>query len=404
LVIESAEISVHRVWAARLWSRIGLIGFYVGPLSVFLGLALNRPPSWLFPFAYLPWIVPWTVSYVLWFLRGAAPGSVQIEAGHSEIQRGRSKRRIARSEITSAYALEDKVEIVLRSGDVITFRANDVEAIVSELGFGPGRRRQAIDLASRRRRLLHLPLAFAAYQLASVVALPLMMVEIALVARQNVHASNSLTWAFPLIFAVVGVVLPLIYRALKRRTRAPSIEVGDDGVTITTTKGSTHHARDMILAARPLARGLALDTTLGSVPVTGTMLDDAKCNGAVKAILDRWSSMPALPPRAQAFAQQGRTIAAWSSELRARIADGGYRDASGITLDDAEAVLESAASPADARLGAALALAAGGRRARIAELAAPIANPRLRVALEAVAEGRDEPELLARAMAARDLC
>jgi hypothetical protein len=398
-VIESAEITVHRVRAARIWSRLGFVGLFVGPIALFLALAGARggPSPWLVAFAYLAWIVPWTVSYIVWFRRGAARGRVRIDPAQVEIDDGRRTRRIARADIASAYALELAVEIVLRSGDVVTFRADDAEGVVRQLGFGSGGRRQTIDLAARRRRLLHLPLAFAAYQLASIAAAPIMAVVMA------TAFLDRLEWAMPAIFVPVAIALPFVYRALKRRTRAASIEIGDDGVTITTGKGATHHPRETILAARPLASGIVLDTTLGSVPITGTMLDEAKCSAAAHAILQRWSSMPALPARMQAFARGGRTIAAWSSDIRARIADGGYRDASGVTLDDAEAVLESPVSPEDARLGAALALAAGGRRARIAELAEPIANPRLRIVLEAVSDGRDEPEALGRAMAKANL-
>jgi hypothetical protein len=397
LVIESAEITVHRVRAARLWSRLGFVGFFVGPLALLIAISLDFMSALLIAPGYLAWILPWVVSYVVWFLRAAGRGHVGIDATHVEVEHAGSRRRIAREEIASAYALEGALELVLRSGDVLTFRLEGADAIVRELGFGAGGRRQTIDLAARRRRLLHLPLAFGAYQLASIAAAPLMMMAVAFL------AVDRMAFAMPLVLMAVFGVLPFVYRALKRRTRAASIEVGDDGVAITTGKGTTHHARETILGARPLMSGFMLETTLGSVPVTGTMLDERKCQAAVHAILERWSSMPALPARAHAFAREGRTITEWSADLRARIADGGYRDASGITLEDAEAVLESPASPADARLGAAIALAAGGRRARIAELTEPIANPRLRVALEAVADGRDEPEALARAIAAGNL-
>ncbi len=79
-----------------------------------------------------------------------------------------------------------------------------------------------------------------------------------------------------------------------------------------------------------------------------------------------------------------------------RISTAGYREASGVTVEDADAVLRNPSAPVDARIGAALALKAAGQRVRIADAAAPVSDEALREALEAVAAGHDEPEKLAK--------
>ena len=71
------------------------------------------------------------------------------------------------------------------------------------------------------------------------------------------------------------------------------------------------------------------------------------------------------------------------------------------SYQDADAVVRNPQAPADARIGAALALAAAGERVRVADAAAPVAEPRLRIALEAVAEGREDPAILEAATSAK---
>jgi hypothetical protein len=110
--------------------------------------------------------------------------------------------------------------------------------------------------------------------------------------------------------------------------------------------------------------------------------------------------MPFHRVRAAAFARLGRPIADWRADLRSRLATTGYRGSAAVTVEDAEAVLRSAAAPAELRVGAALALAEAGERIRIAQAMDPIAQPQLRVALEHVVDEPDDrvPEALEVAM------
>lgn len=94
----------------------------------------------------------------------------------------------------------------------------------------------------------------------------------------------------------------------------------------------------------------------------------------------------------------GRSLAAWRAGVeRAALTAGDFRNV-GLTSDQIEGVLADPAAPADQRLGAALALRAQGsslERVRIAAVAT--AAPRLRVALERIAEAGDPSDEQAQA-------
>jgi hypothetical protein len=211
--------------------------------------------------------------------------------------------------------------------------------------------------------------------------------------------------AMALFLIAIAVALPLVYRDLKQRARAPVIAIGDDGIVISKGKKHAFYPRMALAGGRRVAGrpALAFSTPAGDVLVSGVLLDDDKTEAVLHTARTRWSGPGAAafvpPDRAAAFARHGRPIADWQADLRARLATTGYRGSAAVTVEDAEAVLRSAAAPAELRVGAALALAAAGERFRVAEAIGPVAEPQLRVALEHVADERDDPAALEVAMA-----
>jgi hypothetical protein len=92
-----------------------------------------------------------------------------------------------------------------------------------------------------------------------------------------------------------------------------------------------------------------------------------------------------------ALERGGRTIEAWTRDLRALVRPAGFREAS-VPQDDLEQMLEDPTASFEQRLGAAIAL--GGKGAAEAEqkiraAAQASAHPKLRIALESLASGAD---------------
>ena len=332
----------------------------------------------------------------MWFSRFKRPAVVTIDAGGVDFS---TASRISRASIGSAYVIERRsgttVEIVELDGDVHAVVVPDASAgaaVVAALGFGQGARRQAIDLGARKRRWLNVAIGFGAYQLASFTAIPMMLV--------SMFALRGAPGAPPLMFVWIMIVLPLLYRAFKRRTRAPVIEIGDDGMTIRRSLKSQFYPRGTIYGANPVpgTASLTLSTSIGNAVIGGSILDRERSQAVLDTMRSRWAQPAAPLPRFAAYLREGRDLAVWEADLRVRIATAGYRDASGVTVEDAEAVLRNASAPVDARVGAALALKAAGERVRIADATAPISDEALREALEAVADGHDEPAKLAKVL------
>jgi len=102
------------------------------------------------------------------------------------------------------------------------------------------------------------------------------------------------------------------------------------------------------------------------------------------------------------LARGSRPVGEWRTALRKLLEQGDYRE-SPLDPHELYQVLSSPEEPAELRLGAALALRERDptevkRRLRVA--ADACANPRLRVAFEALARGKDEEEVLMAALEA----
>jgi len=394
MTFDTPALTRHRVRLARNLSFVGFAGMAAGMIVAF-GLRYLEPHGFAFvaSIPYLLSIGGWGASFAVWFSRFKRPAVVTIDANGVDFS---TSSRIPRASIGSAYVIERRsgttVEIVELDGDVHAVVVPDASAgaaVVAALGFGPGARRQTIDLAARKRRWLNVAIGFGAYQLASFTAVPLMLVTMFALRGDR---------GAPLMFFWILIVLPLLYRAFKRRTRAPVLEIGDDGMTIRRSLKSQFYPRASIYGANPVpgTASLTLTTSIGNAIIGGSILDRERSQAVLATMRSRWAEPLAPLPRFAAYLREGRDLAVWEADLRVRIATAGYRDASGVTVDDAEAVLRNASAPVDARVGAALALKAAGERIRIADAAAPVSDEALREALEAVADGHDEPAKLAK--------
>ena len=391
--LESHGVTWARV---RLAHRLGRAAV-ASAAAVLVANALNRA---VFEAGALPGAVVSLVtmallvaSFIVWFQRAAWPGAVTFDAAGLDVRRGGTTRRIERSRIASAYAVTryarrtfvPTVEMELEGGDLVSFEVSSDEtarAIVDDLGFGRGKKRIRIALGSPARRLYHVLVGLVAYYVASIAAAPVMLL------------AGGAEWLVMLGGLVNALALVGAYAFLRGLVRAPEVTIGDDGVLYRAGRkrrflpGAAITAVEQPSVALPL-----LVHASGAVPLAihGSALDVERRSAVARLAYERFvgPSAPADQDGAQ-FARGGRTVAAWREHLRARGRDVGYREAASPT-DVAAAVLCNPRSTSEERVGAALALrVAGEPEARIRVAAGAVADDRLRVALETIAEVDDD--------------
>jgi hypothetical protein len=201
---------------------------------------------------------------------------------------------------------------------------------------------------------------------------------------------------------LVGCVVTIATAVFRYRTHQV-VRVGTDGVWISSRFRTRFVAFDRVGTVGRGARGLGNHFALqlrGGEEVTfrADVLapgDEARLVGRIESELARRQARTKPPSPRMVLSRAGRPIDEWRTSVRAiRLGAGGYRDGA-LTVSDTAHALDDALAPADVRLGAALALATnaeGAARVRVA--AATVAHPRLRVALRAIADGRDDDATL----------
>jgi hypothetical protein len=179
-----------------------------------------------------------------------------------------------------------------------------------------------------------------------------------------------------------------------RKFGRPRVVVGTDGVRVVGRLRRRFVSYADIASAEPHgSRGVVLYLANNGW-LALPMLDQSKMQSdallhRIREGMRKCSAERAAP--LEALARGGRTIAAWRADLHMLLrAKRHFRSAS-ISHEQVEAVLDDPSAPADARVGAAMALP-GERdesdvRARIRIAAASVADPLLRAALEAADEG-----------------
>ena len=329
-------------------------------------------------------------SYVVWFLRGARPGRVEIDA-ESLIVDDTSSRVIPRARILSAAVVERAlggaplpyVEIDLTNGDRISVGVPAGEevarALVAELGFGPGARRVRFDLAAPTRRLFHPLIGFGAYQIPNV------FLSIA-------AAILGLYFLQMLSLPIMIVAYVLIRRAIK----APVVTVGDDGLVWESGFKKRFIARQDIVGVEQVHASAPVTISILSGPdivLGGAAIDVQRSTAVGRAIRERFGHARAGEAiagvdRAAYFARGARSVADWRAALSGRL-DASYR-APSASLEDMTSVLTSASATPEERIGAALALrVAGEAPVRIRVAAESVVSEPLREALTAAADDDD---------------
>ncbi|MBS2017696.1 MAG: PH domain-containing protein [Deltaproteobacteria bacterium] len=326
-------------------------------------------------------------SYVVWFVRGLRPGSVEVHAESLVVAARGGLRTIPRERIQSAATVYrpgadgqhvPHVEIDLEGGDRITVGAvageDEARALVAALGFGPGARRVRFDLGAPTRRLFHPLMLFAAYQIPSVI------LSIAS-AVTELYLLQVLAWPTAIV----------AYAYLRRRLRAPVVSVGEDGVLWEQGFKKRFIPRSEITALEQFhpAAPVTMHVRDGR-PITlgGAGFDLPRCWAAGRAVRERLGSATAPLDRAAYFARDARSVAEWRAALSGKL-EASYR-APTASVEDMSAVLTSPTATPEERVGAALALrVAGEPPVRIRVAAESVVSEPLREALVAAAEDDD---------------
>jgi hypothetical protein len=330
------------------------------------------------------------VSYILSLTQNAVGGRLVVTRGELAVHVGKKTTVIPAAKIKGALVVERSgfgwpvptVEVELENGDLLTARLPDprsARAVVTALGFGAGGKRVRASLAKPTRRLLHPLLGVVAY-LGGVLAMVL--------------ASSTGTGGFEVAYALYPLVALAVYAGLKRLIRPPEVTVGDDGVLVKGRSGQSFvPLSDIAAVAMPSDTKLVIQRKSGrDTVVGGVILNADRCAAIARVIEDRRGASSETADRRAHYERAGRALPAWRDHLARAMSESSYRE-NAATVDEAASVLRSAEATPEQRVGAALALRIAGEpheRIRVASDAA--ADDRMRKALEAVADARDDAD------------
>jgi hypothetical protein len=396
--------------------------------SAALALILPWVPHLFGTILGVSWLVDWStpmlavgfflapllalVSPVVGAVASRTPTTIEVDAGDLVYTQGEKRRRIPRAEIESGVFLPSAksptLEIDLRGGDVLRITVDDErtgEQLLDELGIGPTKRRARVELAETTRRWL-----LAVPAVATIGFFWFIMLGFAVQAwERNFEGSLPLVFAGPLLAGFLGTFL-----AWQRLRRPHAVEIGSDGVELTTALDTRFVPYRDIAKVWADKRSLFVREHDGRVtrisggfsiagPEDGAHAAPSLL-GAVRRIEEARRMQAAAAEGTQLatmLARGGRSVPEWKKEL-ARVLEPGtsYRAVS-VTPEEVEKILDDASAPAGTRIGAALALRAAavpGARDRIRIAAGLTSKDELRFALERVAEQEAEDEALEEAI------
>jgi hypothetical protein len=306
-------------------------------------------------------------------------GDLEIDAaGALHVRVGDESRTFRRAEVRGAWGtrrrqgrrMDHWVEIATRSGTMLSIHvlsAEEGRALVDALGFETGGRAVHIPLANRTRRRYHLLLALLAY------------------AAAVVFAGSAGGFAM--------LMIPALYALVRFAFRPPSLEIGHDALHVKVGVRTIRIPRaDVASAVYWVPASLIIERKNGSkVALHHVGLEAARLVAAAELIAERVGNRPA-PARASVFERGGRGLAEWRAGLQTAL-EPDYRS-SGTSIDDASAVLASSTATVEQRIGAALALRVAGEPLEKVRVAAEgTVEPKIRVVLEAIAEGANDERL-----------
>ena len=357
---------------ARAYSVIGRIVVASGLAATFVGLP-----------ALSLLIVPGALAMTMGFIASLdapreVPGETVVEAdGTVRVRIAKKWRTVERANVRGAWLLRRLVnmreyywvEMALHSGTIVSVRVDSSEegkALVDALGFGTAGRAVRMPLAKRTRRLFHPLIVIAAFALATSVP----------------------DFGWP---DLVPVGMVIAYELLRFVLRAPVLEIGHDALHVHRGVRKVKLGR-VAIARASASSSLVIERKDGSQVRVGPFgLDRARLAAAAAVIDERLGDRPG-PAKADAFERKGRSPADWRAGVRASL-DPTYRSA-GASTDDANAVLASSTASVEQRIGAALALRVAGEPVtRVRTAAEGTVDPKVRVVLDAIADGADDEHL-----------
>lgn len=287
-----------------------------------------------------------------------------------------------------------RAELHLEGGDMLVAETEDdatAEKILHVAGVDASQQRARIPLSEPIAQVI------VGVILASLFAIVTLPFSVALLRAASIPAAVLMVWM---------AVVALVGWSLARRTGAPEVTVGTDGVSyraglrrrfipMSEIEGVTY-AGGVFTFSLGGGRKQQISGAGGLNPAQAAALERR-----VREVLAARRTGN-LPAQLELLDRRGRNLSEWTAALSTLARAGSSYRAVGLSADDLAAIVVSPDVTPERRLGAALALQAAGDPAaaeRIHTAAAQCASGRLRVALERVGEGAVDHEALEEALA-----
>ena len=327
-------------------------------------------------------------------IRGAGAAAVGVAGGDLVIVRGRKRERIPLSELAQGWAspARGEVDLVLRGGDTIHAavpQGEDAERLLVAAGLDASKRTMRLELG----------------ETLFLDALTILLGPIFLVwLTQLIIMLADLPWELraPIFFGLFA----LLFKQVRAVFGPAQLVVGADGIVVEQGFRDRFVPHDRLASFTVKHDAVDLTLTDGScVRARARHLTDeqqAELRARIEAALTVFRRGGSATGSLARLDRGGRALADWRASLQAILdQQGSYRETP-LTRDQLFEVLESAASPAEHRLGAALSLSAAGDakvHEKIRVAAEACANPRVRIALAKVADGGIDDEAIDEAIA-----
>lgn len=404
------------LWAITFPIVFAAIGKLVGQLA---GMPPG-PPTWLAP-ALLGGIgLGAAIAALVHRASKGRPGTMRRDGDALVVERAGTTRSVPMSEVDSGWTSKqpdgtDRVGVTLRGGETIhlDLPGGEGQSKLEELGLDASKRRLRLSLWSGFESVL---MGFAGAVLGGLAWLPLGGIGGDVLSRLD-----AADLAAPL--ALATLVPMMVLGVLVMRRAEPEVTIGSDGVGVAggslrakrrfypferiagvdVTRGvNARNLPDVVVRLKLVGAGGGADDVeiarLLSSPSTDTLVETL-----VRRVHEAMAARAAAP-EAEASGLldgMGEGIGPWIASLRklASVGDG-YR-AVALGRDRLVALVDDARAAARSRIAAAVVLAEQGDTeglSRVRVAADACASPRVRVALERVADGSIDEQAIAEAI------
>jgi hypothetical protein len=363
----------------------GLVG-HAGPLPIWAQV----PVAALGLMTYL-WPPLLLAGLVAGRLRTSGAGTAHVKDSVLAVE-GAAPLRLARGEIEQAAVIPGRgLHVEDRAGREIDLDLDTTEAhaLLDALALEPAEHRYRFAWRNRRARVWSFVLAFLS--LSFVVSLPVILTP---AAQPSMLALGCMLACSPWLLAEL----------VSRWWSSRGVEIGLDGVLSKSREGRALLRFEDIRDVSADADALRITTNDGTVHRVLTDMDDEAMK---RALLDRLREARAIAKSrggegsiALALLERGsRSMGAWRGELASILtAAKGFR-AAAVGSEDLATVMNDTSATAEQRIAAAIALGAvPENRARIRVAAETSVSPKMRVALDALAEGEHDDAIFEAAL------